>query len=152
LVIHYLLQSHFQLVILNVGMTASKQLTDLLNKRQGCLATSTYHPVLVASNTRNQVTSAAARLTLAAGARLTRLALDAALNSELEALGLLEIFSELMGSKEKAKDQGDVFEPTAGGTGEGDLRARDLYRGEVQGDNEIQWETIHSDAKGSGQS
>ena len=32
---------------------------------------------LVASDTRNEVTSAAARLTLAAGARLTRLALDA---------------------------------------------------------------------------
>jgi len=32
------------------------------------------------------------------------LALDIVLNSELEAPGLLEIFSELMGSKEKAKE------------------------------------------------
>jgi hypothetical protein len=53
---------------------------------------------------RNVTTTAAARLTLAAGARLTRLALDTVLNLELEAPGLLEIFSELMGSKEKAKE------------------------------------------------
>ena len=35
---------------------------------------------------------------------MTRLALDTVLNLELEAPGLLEIFSELMGSKEKAKE------------------------------------------------
>ena len=102
--IEYLLVSNFQLVILCVGMTASVELTDILNKKQGCLATSTYHPVLVASDTRNEVTSAAARLTLAAGARLTRLALDATLNSESEAPGLLDIFSTLMDSKDKAKE------------------------------------------------
>lgn len=102
--IEYLLVSNFQLVILCVGMTASVELTDILNKKQGCLATSTYHPVLVASDTRNEVTSAAARLTLAAGARLTRLALDATLNSESEAPGLLDIFSTLMDNKDKAKE------------------------------------------------
>ncbi len=48
--------------------------------------------------------SVAAHLTLAAGGRLTRLALDAALNTELEAPGLLEIFSSLMGSMSKAKE------------------------------------------------
>ena len=52
-VIDYLLKADFQLIFLNVGMTASRQLTDLLNKKQGCLATSTYHPVLVASSSRS---------------------------------------------------------------------------------------------------
>jgi hypothetical protein len=103
-VVDYLLKADFQLVFLNIGMTASGQLTNLLNKKKGCLATSTYHPVLVASDVRNEVTSAAARLTLAAGARLARLALDMVLNAELEAPGLLEIFAELMGSEEQAKE------------------------------------------------
>ena len=35
---------------------------------------------------------------------MTRLVLDAALNTELEAPGLLEIFSSLMGSMSKAKE------------------------------------------------
>ena len=86
-VVDYLLKADFQLVFLNVGMTASGELTNLLNKKNGCLATSTYHPVLVASDLRNEITSAAARLTLAAGARLARLALDMVLNAELEAPG-----------------------------------------------------------------
>ena len=49
-VIDYLLKANFQLIFLNVGMTASRQLTDLLNKKQGCLATSTYHTVLLGSS------------------------------------------------------------------------------------------------------
>ncbi len=103
-VVDYLLNADFQLIFLNIGMTASGELTNRLNKMKGCLATSTYHPVLVASDVRNEVTSAAARLTLAAGARLARLALDMVLNAELEAPGLLEIFAELMGSEEQAKE------------------------------------------------
>lgn len=63
-------------VVLLVGLQAGNKLYSAFMTRSNVFVTTTYHTVLVANDKRNLATLMAARLTLAAGARLMRLALN----------------------------------------------------------------------------
>jgi len=70
-----LLKQGFDVVVLLVGLQAGNKLFSALTSRSNVFVTTTYHPVLVSNDQRDK-TTAAARLTLAAGARLMCLALN----------------------------------------------------------------------------
>jgi hypothetical protein len=71
-----LLEHGFDVVVLLVGLQAGNKLFTALTTRSRVFVTTTYHSVLVSNDQRDKTTTAAARLTLAAGARLMRLALN----------------------------------------------------------------------------
>ena len=71
-----LLEHGFDVVVLLVGLQAGNKLFTALTTRSRVFVTTTYHAVLVSNDQRDKTTTAAARLTLAAGARLMRLALN----------------------------------------------------------------------------
>ena len=80
-----LLDQGFVVVVLLVGLQAGGKLYSTLSDRPNVLVTNTYHTVLVSNDQRDTTTTAAARLTLAAGARLVRLALNVLTSSTTEA-------------------------------------------------------------------
>ena len=83
--IDVLLTNGFDVVVLLVGLQAGGKLYSTLSNRPNVLVTTTYHTVLVSNDQRDTTTTAAARLTLAAGARLVRLALNVLTSSTTEA-------------------------------------------------------------------
>jgi hypothetical protein len=80
-----LLKQGFEVVVLLVGLQAGNKLFSALTSRSNVFVTTTYHPVLVSNDQRDKTTTAAARLTLAAGARLMCLALNVLTGSSTEA-------------------------------------------------------------------
>ena len=83
--VDFLLKQGFDVVVLLVGLQAGNKLFSALTSRSNVFVTTTYHPVLVSNNQRDKTTTAAARLTLAAGARLMCLALNVLTGSSTEA-------------------------------------------------------------------
>ena len=90
-VIDLLLNFGFDIVVLLVGLQAGGKLYSTLSDRPNVLVTNTYHTVLVSNDQRDTTTTAAARLTLAAGARLVRLALNVLTSSTTEAPTLKQV-------------------------------------------------------------
>jgi hypothetical protein len=77
---------------------AGNKLYSALTTRSRVFVTTTYHPVLVSNDQRDKSTTAAARLTLAAGARLMCLALHVLTGSSTEAPTIKQIISGATGS------------------------------------------------------
>jgi len=71
-----LLDQGFVVVILLVGLQAGNKLFSAFTSRSNVFVTNTYHTVLVSNDRRNLATTKAAAITLAAGGRLMRLALN----------------------------------------------------------------------------
>ena len=90
-VIDLLLNFGFDIVVLLVGLQAGGKLYSKLSDRPNVLVTNTYHTVMVSNDQRDKTTTAAARLTLAAGARLVRLALNLLTSSTTEAPTLKQV-------------------------------------------------------------
>ena len=86
-----LLEQGFVVVVLLVGLQAGNKLYSAFTTRSNVFVTTTYHTVLVANDKRNLATRMAARLTLAAGARLMRLALNVITGSTTEAPSLEKV-------------------------------------------------------------
>ena len=86
-----LVDQGFVVVVLLVGLQAGNKLFSALTSRSNVFVTNTYHTVLVSNDQRDTTTTAAARLTLAAGARLVRLALNVLTSSTTEAPTLKQV-------------------------------------------------------------
>ena len=80
--IDMLVKYDFAVVVICIGMAASKKLYPALKSRTDIIVTCTYHAVLVSNDQRNGFTSNAARVSVAAAGRLMRLAVDYLLASE----------------------------------------------------------------------
>ena len=74
--IDMLVKYDFAVVVICIGMAASNKLYPALKSRTDIIVTCTYHAVLVSNDQRNGYTTNAARLSVAAAARLVRLAVD----------------------------------------------------------------------------
>ena len=74
--INMLIKYEFSVVVVCIGLAASKKLYPALKLREDIIVTCTYHAVLVSNDQRNGYTTNAARLSVAAAARLVRLAVD----------------------------------------------------------------------------
>ena len=90
-----LLKQGFDVVVLLVGLQSGNKLYTAFTTRSNVFFTTTYdhmyHTVLVANDKRDLATTMAARLTLAAAARLMRLALNVITGSSTEAPTLKQV-------------------------------------------------------------
>jgi hypothetical protein len=80
--IDMLVKYDFAVVVVCIGLAASKKLYPALKSRRDIIVTCTYHAVLVSNDMRNGFTTNAARVSVAAAARLARLVVDYLLASE----------------------------------------------------------------------
>ena len=81
--IDMLVKYDFAVVVVCIGLAASKKLYPALKSRKDIIVTCTYHAVLVSNDQRNGFTTNAARVSVAAAGRLVRLAVDYLLASEV---------------------------------------------------------------------
>ena len=80
--IDMLVKYDFAVVVVCIGLAAGKKLYPALKSRNDIIVTCTYHAVLVSNDMRNGFTTNAARVSVAAAARLARLVVDYLLASE----------------------------------------------------------------------
>jgi hypothetical protein len=80
--IDMLVKYDFAVVVVCIGLAAGKKLYPALKSRNDIIVTCTYHAVLVSNDMRNGFTTNAARVSVAAAARLARMAVDYLLASE----------------------------------------------------------------------